>query len=87
MPLLLMVTCYRVVMNSEHVPFPVRLVFTSPAEPEPIIDQVYEDRQILLQTSVPLAGRTDTQEHAHKLLQGKTIMFESNVLAVFAWAA
>lgn len=74
-------------MDSEQILFPVRLVFASPTEPEPIVDQVYADRASLLHALVPIAGRTNILEITDRLLCGETIMLGEKVLAVFARAA
>lgn len=73
-------------MSNQNMAFPVRVILITPAESEPIIDRIFQDRDSLLDGPVSIVGREsreDTQEIADKLLQGEYIRFDEKILALF----
>ena len=73
-------------MNKEPIPFPVRLVMVSVLREEPVMDDVYDDRDSLLTDLAAIAGHAsaeDAQQLADRLLQGEHIRIDQVTLALF----
>jgi hypothetical protein len=86
---MLTLTCVlRFLMEKEPIPFPVRMVLVSTIKDQPVVDEVYEDRDSLLEDLAAMvsagdAPTQDTQVLADKLLRRERVRIDQTILAVF----
>ena len=76
-------------MNQGQHAFPARLVLISTTRAEPLMDEVYDDRESLLDDLAAMTGHVpheQAQDLADRLLQGESIRVDQTILALFPYA-